>query len=89
MALEVDGEPILTLGDFTQLVAGLEDDAYPLGTLAAWRNFEPVDPQALANQLGVTCRLYLRDDEKGQVAGRIIDAALDRLGQLPGVLVAS
>jgi hypothetical protein len=47
MALEVAGVPLLTLGDFTQLVDGLRDDAAPPGTLAVWRSFEDVDPRQL------------------------------------------
>jgi hypothetical protein len=81
MALELDGVPILTLGDFTQLVEGLRDDAQPLGVLAAWRNFEHVDPRQLYCTLDVTCRLFLRDDEQGDVARKIIDAAVERLDE--------
>jgi hypothetical protein len=82
MALEIEGEPILTLGDFTQLIEGLRDDAHALGPLAAWRNFEQVDPRDLYCALDVTCRLFLRHDEKGDVARKIIDAAVERLEPL-------
>ncbi len=86
MSLECDGTPILTLGDFSQLIAGLSDDAQPLGTLAAWRNFEDVDPQELHNTLHITCRSYVKPGADGDSARAIIDNACTRLEQLPGVL---
>jgi hypothetical protein len=78
ITLEVEGIPMLTLGDFTQLIEALRDDAHPLGTLAAWRNFEQVDPRDLYCALDVTCRLFLRHDEKGDVARKVINAAVER-----------
>jgi hypothetical protein len=88
VSLEVSGTPIMTLGDFTMLVDGLSDDARPLGTLAAWRNFEDVDPQELHNQLHITCRSYAKPGADGDNARAIIDNACERLERLPGVLVA-
>jgi hypothetical protein len=86
MPLEVNGVPIMTLGDFTVLINGLSDDAQPLGTLGAWRNFEPVDPQALHNTLAVTCRTFSKPGPAGDPARRVIDGALTRLNAVPGVV---
>jgi hypothetical protein len=77
--LEVDGFPILSRGDFADLMHGLTNDGPPIESLAAWLHGEDVPPEDLHQALDIGARIRANDDPRTTM---LIDAACKKLEDL-------
>lgn len=78
VALQVEGIDICTIGDFQELLDGMDHAGPTLGVLQAWFLGEPATAEQVHEALDIEARLKARDEATIE----LIDRMLDRIEEL-------